>query len=245
MQHRHDPTIKIKSAALLAAEAAFAPPRQTTGQLVANSLPTITFLRLKATTAPADCTESGSGVLPGVNTQSGKAQLPTPKVPRVFLLKQAHVESGLTPAKWPLRQVLAEEAGSGPGAGDGGAASSHLRRAKRSRRSPPPVTLVFSAIVAAGNDGQVRFGKIAASQAQPQEDPPVLAASLAAALAEIEPVFAAISAASGFAVEDPQVTAQWERLSRALDEIAVEIKALFAEVSAAESYLVNRKLDAG
>ena len=242
MQHRHDPTIKTKSAALLAAEAGFAPPRQTTGQLVANSLPTITVLRLKATTAPADCTESGPRVLTGAHTT---AQLPALKVPRVFLLKQAHVESGLTPAKWPLRQVLAEEAGSGPGAGDGGAASSHLRRAKRSRRSPPPVTLVFSAIVAAGNDGQVRFGKIAASQAQPQEDPPVLAASLAAALAEIEPVFAAISAASGFAVEDPQVTAQWERLSRALDEIAVEIKALFAEVSAAESYLVNRKLDAG
>ena len=218
MQRRHDPTIKTKSAALLAAEAAFAAPRQTTGELVASGLPTITVLRVKATTAPADCTESGPRVLTGASTT---AQLPALKVPRVFLLKQAHVESGLTPAKWPLRQVLAEEAGSGPGAGDGGAASSHLRRAKRSRRSPPPVTLVFSAIVAAGNDGQVRFGKIAASQAQPQEDPPVLAASLAAALAEIEPVFAAISAASGFAVEDPQVTAQWERLSRALDEIAV------------------------
>ena len=242
MQRRHDPTIKTKSAALLAAEAAFAAPRQTTGELVASGLPTITVLRVKATTAPADCTESGPRVLTGARTT---AQLPALKVPRVFLLKQAHVESGLTPAKWPVRHVLAEEAGSGPGAGDGGAASSHLRRAKRSRRSPPPVTLVFSAIVAAGNDGQVRFGKIAASQAQPQEDPPVLAASLAAALAEIEPVFAAVSAASGFAVEDPQVTAQWELLSRGLDDIAVEIKALFAQVSAAESYLVNRKLDAG
>jgi len=244
MQHRHDPTIKIKSAALLAAEAAFAPPRQTTGQPVANSLPTITVLRLKATTAPADCTESGPRVLTGAHTT---AQLPALKVPRVFLLKQAHVESGLTQAEWPLRQVLAEEAGSGPGVGDGGAASSHLRRAKRSRQRPAPVTLVFSAIAAAGNDdGQVRFGKVAASQAQAQSDPPALhSAGLAAALAEIEPVFAAINAASGFAVEDPQVTAQWELLSRGLDDIAVEIKALFAEVSAAESYLVNRKLDAG
>jgi len=243
MQRRHDPTIKTKSAALLAAEAAFAAPRQTTGELVASGLPTITVLRVKATTAPADCTESGPRVLTGASTT---AQLPALKVPRVFLLKQAHVESGLTPAERPLRQILVEEASSSPSPGDGGAASSHFRLAKRRRKRPPPVTLVFSAIAAAGNDdGRVRFGEIAASQAQAQRDPPVLAASLAAALAEAEPVFAAINAASGFAVEDPQVTAQWELLSRGLDDIAVEIKALFAEVSAAESYLVNRKLDAG
>jgi hypothetical protein len=236
MQHRHDPTIKIKSAALLAAEAAFAPPRQTTGQPVANSLPTITVLRLKATTAPADCTESGPRVLTGAHTT---AQLPALKVPRVFLLKQAHVESGLTQAEWPLRQVLAEEAGSSPRPGDGGAASSYFQLAKRSRKRPPPVTLVFSAIAAAGNDdGGERFSKIALLQAQAQSDPPALhSAGLAAALAEIEPVFAAIIAASGFAVEDPQVKAQWERLSQALDEIAVEIKALSTDASAVETFL--------
>jgi len=86
MQRRHDPTNKTKSAALLAAEAAFAAPRQTSGQLVENGLPTITVLRVKATTAPADCTESGPRVLTAANT-TGKAQLPALKVPRVFLLK--------------------------------------------------------------------------------------------------------------------------------------------------------------
>jgi len=105
---------------------------------------------------------------------------------------------------------------------------------------------VFSAIATAGNDdGRIRFDEIAASQAQAQSDPPVLADSLAAALVEIEPVFVGINAASGFAVGDPQVTAQRELLSRELNEIAVEIKALFAKVSEAESYLLNRKLDGG
>ena len=52
--------------------------------------------------------------------------------------------------------------------------------------------------------------------------------SLAAALAELDPTFAAISAAMCFRVDDPQVPAPWERLSKALDQISIEIKASLA-----------------
>ena len=60
---------------------------------------------------------------------------------------------------------------------------------------------------------------------QAKGDPPVRRlASLAAALAGIEPIFVAISSAMRFTVDDPQMAVQWERLSRALDQIAVEIR---------------------
>ena len=61
--------------------------------------------------------------------------------------------------------------------------------------------------------------------AQAKGDPPVRRlASLAAALAEIEPIFVAISSAMRFTVDDPQMAVQWQRLSRALNQIAVEIR---------------------
>jgi len=59
MQRRHEPTIKTKSAALLAAEAAFAPPRQTAEQLFDRVSPRITVLRAKGVPAPVNRTDSG------------------------------------------------------------------------------------------------------------------------------------------------------------------------------------------
>jgi hypothetical protein len=228
MQRRHEPTIKTKSAALLAAEAAFAPPRQTAEQLFTRGSPRITVLRAKGVATTGDRTDSIPSSVSDSAT-AGEAQFSAPKAPRVFLLTSAHVESGSTPSESPLREGQAEEAA--PAAptflGLGGMESTPVRRARRSRSRPPPVTLVFSAIAAAGNgDAQLPTdqGPGPALRAEAQGDPTARrSASLAAALAEIEPTFAAIGSAMRFTVDDPRMAAQWEGLSRALDQIAVEI----------------------
>ena len=226
MQRRHEPTIKTKSAALLAAEAAFAPPRQTAEQLFDRVSPRITVLRAKGVPAPVNRTDSGPCSASDSATPGGP-QLSMPKAPRVFLLT---AKSGSTPSEWPLRERQAEEAGPAAlaGVGLGNVESTPMRRARRSRRRPPPVTLVFSAIAAAG-DGAAQLptdqGHVPAMEAQAQGDPTARrSASLAAALAEIEPTFAAISLAMRLMVDDPQMAVQWQRLSRALDQIAVEIR---------------------
>jgi len=229
MQQRHEPTIKTKSAALLAAEAAFAPPRQTAEQLFARVSPRITVLRAKGVATTGDRTDSVPSSISDSAT-AGEAQFSAPKAPRVFLLTSAHVESGSTPSESPLREGQAEEAAPAapPFLGLGDVESTPVRRARRSRSRPPPVTLVFSAIAAAG-DGAAQLptdqGPGPALRAQAQGNPPAhRSASLAAALAEIEPTFVAIRSAMRFTVDDPQMAVQWQRLSRALDQIAVEIK---------------------
>jgi len=228
MQRRHEPTIKAKSAALLAAEAAFAPPRQTAEQLFARGSPRITVLRAKGGTAPLVRADSvPSSVSESANSR--EPQLSALKAPRVFLLTATPVDSGSTPSDWPLREGQAEEAGPAAPFGTGSATSTPVRRARRSRNSPPPVTLVFSAIAAAG-DGTAKLptdqGPGPAMRAQAQGNPPAhRSASLAAALAEIEPIFVAIRSAMRFTVDDLRMAVQWESLSRALDQIAVEIKA--------------------
>jgi len=229
MQRRHEPTIKTKSAALLAAEAAFAPPRQTAEPLFDRGSPRITVLRAKGAPAPADRTDSGPRSISDSAT-SGGPQLSVPKAPRVFLLTSAHVDSGSTPSEWPPRDVQAEEAGPAALLGLGGVESTPMRRARRSRSRPPPVTLVFSVIaVAVARDGAVQLptyqGPGPAMRDEAQGDLPAYqSAGLAAALATVEPVFAAISSAMRFTVDDPRMAVQWESLSRALDQIAVEIK---------------------
>ncbi len=229
MQRRHEPTIKTKSAALLAAEAAFAPPRQSTEQLFARDSPQITVLRVKGVTAPLVLADS---VLSSVSDSatSSEQKLSALKAPRVFLLTATPLDSGSTPTESPLREGQAEEAGLAALAllGLGGTESKPVRRARRSRNKPPPVTLVFSAIAAAG-DGAAKLptdqGPGPAMRAQAQGNPPAhRSASLAAALAEIEPIFVAISSATRFTVDDREMAVQWQRLSRALDQIAVEIK---------------------
>jgi len=225
MQRQQEPTIKSKSAALLAAEAAFAPPRQTNEQLFAPGSPTITVLRGKGSAALAVGPEWGPKAA-SESATSSEPQLPAPKVPRIFLLKSVHGELG-SPASesWPLHDVAAEEASAIRGRE--GTASTPLRRVKRSRNTPPPVTLVFAATAAADKDAaQASGGEAPASSAQAQRDTSVhRTASLAAALAGIEPIFAVIRSAMSFRVEAPHVAAQWERLSRALDQIAAEIRA--------------------
>jgi hypothetical protein len=228
MQRRHEPTIKTKSAALLAAEAAFAPPRQTAEQLFDRGSPRITVLRAKGVATTGDRTDSVPSSISDSAT-AGEAQFSAPKAPRVFLLTSAHVESGSTPSESPLRERQAEEAGPAapPFLGLGDVESTPVRRARRSRSRPPPVTLVFSAIAAGDGAAQLPTdqGHGPAMRAQAQGDPTARRwASLAAALAEIEPTFAAISSAMRLTVDDPRMAAQWEGLSRALDQIAVEIR---------------------
>lgn len=198
-------------------------------QLFARGSPRITVLRAKGVPAPVDRTDSGPSSV-SESATSGGPQLSMPKAPRVFLLTAIPVESGSTPSEWPLRERQAEEAGPAALAflGLGGMESTPVRRAKRSRSRPPPVTLVFSAIAAAG-DGAAQLptdqGHGPAMRAQAQGDQTARrSASLAAALAEIEPTFVAISSAMRFTVYDPQMAVQWQRLSRALDQIAVEIR---------------------
>jgi len=236
MHQRHKPTTKTKSAALLAAEAAFAPPRQTAERLFIKGSPAITVIRAKQAAAPADSTTSDLSAVSDA-TPSSELQFPAPKAPRVFLLKPVHVGFGSTPSEtWPQREGHAEEAGAPFGLDR--AAPGPVRRAKRSRNIPPPVTLVFCAVAAVaaagGEAGNGPSGEIPASLTEAQDNPPSHSlASLAAALAAMEPTFAAISAAISFTVEDPEVTAQWERLSTELDQIALEIRASSAKASAA------------
>ena len=239
MQRQQEPTIKTKSAALLAAEAAFAPPRQTTEQLFATGSPTITVLRGKGSAALAGLTETSPRAVTEANITSD-AQIPTPKVPRTFLLKPAHGELGSRSSEsWPLPEGSAEEAGALPGRG--GTASTPLRRVKRSRNKPPPVTLVFAATAAAGKDtARGSGGEAPASSAHAQRDMSVhRMAALTAALAEIEPIFAVIGSAMSFRIEAPAIAAQWERLSRALDELAAEIRAASGKAPAGQNDLVK------
>ena len=226
MQRQHEPNIKTKSAARLAAEAAFAPPRQTSEPLFANGSPAITVLRIKRPAALAERIDAGQSEVSDV-TPSSEHPSSVPKAPRVFLLTSAHAKSGSTPAEWSQGQVQTEEAGQASHQGLGGAASTPVRRASRSRNRPPPVTLVFSAPAAVGSDGAGKHGSdFPMSPARAPRDPPAhISTSLASALAAIEPTFVVIRSAMCFTLEAPLVTAQWERLSGALDQIAVEIKA--------------------
>jgi len=64
-------------------------------------------------------------------------------------------------------------------------------------------------------------------------------AALTAALAEIEPIFAVIGSAMSFRIEAPAIAAQWERLSRALDELAAEIRAASGKAPAGQNGLVK------
>jgi|GEM_PF-6035597 len=226
MHRTNESTVRTKSAALLAAEAAFAPPRQSNEQLFAKGLPAITVLRMKRTAALADRMESGQGEFYDAWTLR-EPQLPELKAPRVFLVGPAHGEFGSAASEWPKSRAQREEAGPAVPTGLDGAASTPVRRARRSRNRPLPVTLVFSAADAAGSDVvEENCHDLPASPARAQGGPPANnSASLAAALGAIEPTFVAISAAMGFTVEDPQVSAQWEHLSRELEQLAVEIRA--------------------
>jgi len=141
MQRRHESTVKTKNAALLAAEAAFAPPRQTAEQLFDWGSSRITVLRAKGVSALLDRADSVPCSVSDSAT-AGEAQFLAPKAPRVFLLTSAHDESGSTPSESPLREGQAEEAGPAapPFLGLGGMESTPVRRARRSRSRPPPVT---------------------------------------------------------------------------------------------------------
>jgi len=238
MYSLHEPTTKTKSAARLAAEAAFAPPRQTSEPLSVKGLPEITFLRAKRVAAVAGCADSDPDSDPGADPRADdradpdettwtEPQLHAPKVPRVFLVKSEDVESASTaPEPSAFREVQAQAAD--VPMGRGGGVSTPAPRARRSRSKAPPVTWVFSAVAGEGA-AAVACDEVPELPSRTQGDlPGHNAVSLAAALAEIDPTFAAISAAMCFRVDDPQVPAQWERLSKALDQLSAEIKASLA-----------------
>jgi len=232
MHQRHEPTTKTKSAALLAAEAAFAPPRQTTERLLIQGLPAITVIRAKLAAVSTGSANSNASAASDA-AASREIEPHATKVPRVFLLKPAHTGFEATPPETPpQREVHAEEAAA-PLHLDR-TAPSRAGRTRRSRNRPPPVTLVFCAVAAADKAaGVVPDGELSASLARAQDKPPTHSlASLAAALAAMEPVFASIRTAMSFTVEDPEVTAQWEHLSRQLDQIAFEIRASSAKATA-------------
>jgi len=229
----------MKSAARLAAEAAFAPAMPTTQPLFDTDLPEITVLRAKRVAVPPDGTASGPALLINANTSTAP-QPPAPKVPRVFLLKPAAVEFSSTASDLsPLRDAQPAEAGDVRSGGT--APFTPVRRAKRRQNKPRPVTLIFAAssyVTTSSGTEAVRTSGVAApapktptptqtqTQTQTQRDTPAQrSADLSAALAELTPTFAAIRSASCFTVADLHFAAQWQCLSRALDEIAVDIRA--------------------
>jgi len=142
-------------------------------------------------------------------------------------VKSEDVESASTASEpSAFREVQAQAADISMGRGDG--VSTPAPRARRSRNKAPPVTWVFSAVAGEGA-AAVACDEVPELPSRTQGDlSGHTSVSLAAALAEIDPTFAAISAAMCFRVDDPQVTAQWERLSKALDQLTAEIKAALA-----------------
>jgi len=227
----------MKSAARLAAEAAFAPAMPTTQPLLDTDPPEITVLRAKRVAVLPDGTASGPASLIDANT-STEPEPPAPKVPRVFLLKPAPVEFSSTASDLsPLRDAQPAEAGDVRGGGT--AAFTPVRRARRKQNKPRPVTLIFAAssyVTTSSGTEAARTSGVAApapktptpsqTQTQTQGDTPAQrSADLSAALAKLTPTFAAIRSASCFTVADLHFAAQWQRLSRALDEIAVDIRA--------------------
>lgn len=237
MQRAHHPTTEMKSAARLAAEAAFAPAVPTTQPLFDTDLPEITVLRAKRVAAPPDGTAPGPASLDDANI-STEPQPPAPKVPRVFLFKPAAVE--FSPTAFDLSMLRdAQPAEAGDVRGGGTAAFTPVRRAKRKQNKPPPVTLIFAAsnfVTTSSGTEAARTSGVAApapktqtptpTPTQTQGDTPAQRSTdLSAALAELTPIFATIRSASCFTVADLHFAAQWQRLSRALDEIAVDIRA--------------------
>jgi hypothetical protein len=71
---------------------------------------------------------------------------------------------------------------------------------------------------------------VLASRDQTQGDPPEQSlASMAVALADMDHTFADISWAMRFTLDDLRATAQWERLSSELGQVALEIEAASAK----------------
>ena len=215
MHRQRQSNIQTKSAARLAAEAAFAPLCYPTEAPTARGSPTISFTRVKRKAALALAelkaveAKPGQATAPTDLTSSSPPQLPAPRARQVFLLRPANAGlDSISSETRPLR----------------------LRKAKRN--APLPVTLLYSAVpVLAGSAGARLQQDAPVPQVDVQAVPPVLgSARLAASLEEIEPVFAAIKAAMGFELEVPQLQtqfqAQWGKLSKALDQLAVELRAL-------------------
>jgi hypothetical protein len=215
MHPQRQSNIQTKSAARLAAEAAFAPLSYPTEALTARSSPTISFTRVKRKAALALAElkavepKPGQATAPTDLTSSSPPQLPAPRARQVFLFRP--VNAGLDSISSETRPL-------------------RLRKAKRN--APLPVTLLYSAApVLAGSAGARLQQDAPVPQVHVQDVPPVLgSAHLAASLGEIEPAFATIKAAMGFEHEDPQSQAQsqaeWGRLSKALDQLAAELRAL-------------------
>jgi len=244
-----------KSAALLAAEAAFAPPRHTTEQLPARDAPVVTVARAKRTAASADlqavAAKPVEATAPSDATPSNHPQLSAPRARKVFLLKPANPGlDALASELSPLRDMRVGAFSASQGTdGSGGrpldlakgtpgpvptptptpTRASTLKPMRKAKRNAPlPVTLLFSAMPFPPNPAGARPQQDAlASRAYVRGAPPVLeSARLAASLAEIEPVFAAIQAAHCFELADPQTKARWDGLSKALDQLAAELRAM-------------------
>lgn len=255
MHPQHQSNNQTKSAALLAAEAAFAPPRYPTDQLPARGSPAVTVTRVKRTAALADLRavepKAAEATAPSDAITASQPQRPAPRAPKVFLLKPANLGlDGVTSEVRPLREAQSEGFSAPLGTAEAGCRPEHLaectpmreslRRSmplpmplpkpmrKPRRDAPLPVTLLYSAAPLLPKAAGAQPQKAAlASRVYGQEAQPVLgSARLAASLAEIEPVFAAIKAARGFELDDPQAKAQWDRLSKALDQLAAELRTL-------------------
>jgi len=236
MQRAHHPSNEMKSAARLAAEAAFAPALPPPQLLFGTDAPEITVLRAKRVAVRPDGTNAALTSFSAADI-STELQQSAPKVPRVFLLKPASVEFSL-----PLRDT--QPANAQDVRSRDVAASTPVRRAKRRQNKPPPVTLIFAASSSATTSAATGAARTSSGgptltptepslrlqantqQTLAQKDPaPQRSADLRAALAELIPTFAAIRSAAGFTVADFEFAAQWHRLSLALDSIAADISA--------------------
>ncbi len=217
MRRVHPPTTEPKSAARLAAEAAFAPAMPTRQPLSDSNPPEITVLRAKRVALRTDAADAAPAP-------------PAPKTPRVFLLNPAGVD-GSTTAPDLSSHSHAQTAAAGLVGSGRTATSTPVPRAKRRLNKPQPVTLIFAAsspLTALADIDAAHAPSIRAWALQPptQEDASVqLSVDLSAALSELTPIFSVIRSATVFTVVDLQFAAQWQRLSKALDQTAADIKA--------------------
>ena len=219
MRRVHPPTTEPKSAARLAAEAAFAPAMPTRQPLSDSNPPEITVLRAKRVALRTDAADAAPAP-------------PAPKTPRVFLLNPAGVD-GSTTAPDLSSHSHAQTAAAGLVGSGRTATSTPVPRAKRRLNKPQPVTLIFAAsnsLTALADTDAAHapsFGARALQKSMPtQADAPAQrSVDLSAALSELTPIFSVIRSATVFTVVDLQFAAQWQRRSKALDQTAADIKA--------------------
>ena len=210
MQSQFQSPAKPMSAARLAAEQAFMSLRAESDIPAAAASPVVTVMaRRLGVFAPFEHSRESAEL--ELESPAGQS-VPEPRPPRVFLIGGANsraVERAAEPDHTAQMNPMVLQL-------EHRRVDSPIRRtsAKRDRNRAAPVTVIYPAMPAAQppeSDQHLKGGMPSVADGPPQKN----AASLAKALAEIEPIVAAIREAIAFRFDGPASAREWQRLSTA------------------------------